>query len=167
MACGSRDIQAAHGSGGGGEAVGFDAELLEHGDVEVRQRVVALGVEGEVLAVPEAAAGEDDGQVGGDVAVGVAHVAAVEDHGAVDERLAVFRGGAEVGDELVEEAHVLVVDALELGDFLRVFPVVGQVVVALADGFPVHDDGRGADAVEHASGSVPNNRQLPVKPELL
>lgn len=81
-----------------------------------------LGVEGEALSVPEAAAGEDDGQVGGDVAVGVAHGAAVEDHGAVDERLAVLRGGAEVGDELIEEAHVFVVDALELGDFLRVCP---------------------------------------------
>jgi hypothetical protein len=62
----SRHFQPAHGAGGGGEAVGFDAELLEHGDVEVRQRVVALGVEGEVLAVPEAAADEEDGQVGGD-----------------------------------------------------------------------------------------------------
>ena len=71
MARGSHHFQSAHGAGGGGEAVGFDAELLEHGDVEVRQRVVALGVEGEVLAVPEAAAGEDDGEVVGDVAVGV------------------------------------------------------------------------------------------------
>jgi hypothetical protein len=40
-----------------------------------RQRVVALGVEGEVLAVLEAAAaGEDDRQVGGDVADGVAQL---------------------------------------------------------------------------------------------
>jgi hypothetical protein len=70
MACGSRDFQPAHGAGGGGEAIGFDAELLEHGDVEVRQRIVALGVEGGVLAVPEAAAGEEDRQVGGDLASG-------------------------------------------------------------------------------------------------
>ena len=74
MAASSRDFQTAHGAGGGGEAVGFDAELLEHGDVEVRQRVVVLGIEGEVLAVPEAAAGEEDGQVGGDVA-GAVHAA--------------------------------------------------------------------------------------------
>ena len=58
LAGGSGHFQPAHGAGGGGEAVGFDAQLLEHGDVEVRQRVVAPGVEGEVLAVLEAAACE-------------------------------------------------------------------------------------------------------------
>ena len=48
----------------------------------------------------------------------LSHVAAVKHHGAVDERLAVLRSGAEAGDELVEEAHVLFVDALGLGDLL-------------------------------------------------
>lgn len=50
-----------------GEAVGFDAESLKHGDKQIRQRDFLLVVI-EKLAVPEAhvaAATQDDGVVGG------------------------------------------------------------------------------------------------------
>jgi len=42
-------------------------------------------VEEQVLAVLEAATGEDDRQIGGDMGVGIAEVAAVEHHGAVEQ----------------------------------------------------------------------------------
>ena len=52
---------------------------LEHGDEEVGQRVIVLLIEGEVLPVVPAAAGEQDGEVLVVVVVAVAEVAAVED----------------------------------------------------------------------------------------
>jgi hypothetical protein len=60
---------------------------LQHGDEEVAERLVVIALEGEVLAVLEASAGEEDGEVGVVVDVGVAEVAAVEDHGAVEQAL--------------------------------------------------------------------------------
>ena len=48
---------------------------LQHGDEQVRQRIVALAVEGKMFAVPEAAAGQEDGQVDVGVGVGAAHAA--------------------------------------------------------------------------------------------
>ena len=41
----------------------LDAHALEHGDEEIGQRVVALAIEGKMLAVPETAAGEEGRQV--------------------------------------------------------------------------------------------------------
>ncbi|HWB02201.1 MAG TPA: hypothetical protein VG796_04190 [Verrucomicrobiales bacterium] len=51
-------------------------KALEHADVEVAQGRRVLGIEVEVLAVLEAAAGEEDGEIFGGVAAGVAGVAA-------------------------------------------------------------------------------------------
>ena len=46
------------------KCIRFRAHLLEHGDEEVAQRCVGIALEGKVLAVFEAAAGEEDGEVG-------------------------------------------------------------------------------------------------------
>ena len=71
----------------------LDPHPLEHRDEQVRQRIIAAAVEGQVLAVPEAAAGEERRQVRRRVRVGVAEVGAVQDHRAVQQRLAAFPGG--------------------------------------------------------------------------
>ena len=57
----------------------LEAETLEHGDIEIRQRIVVFAVEGQVLPVPEAAAGQKNGQVA--VVVGAAvHVRSHQHH---------------------------------------------------------------------------------------
>lgn len=66
-----------------GKLVRFDAEVLKHGDEEIRHWRIVLRVEGEVLAVFETAAGEDEGEILVTVGVGVAEAAPVEDLGAV------------------------------------------------------------------------------------
>src|SRR4051794_98051 len=66
-------LQPTHGSPAGGKLVRLDSQALEHGDEEVGERVIVLLVEGEVLAVPEAAAGQEHGQVDVGVRVGAAH----------------------------------------------------------------------------------------------
>src|SRR5437879_6490783 len=71
-------VQARQRPGAGTEPVRVDAQALEHAHVEVRQRRRVARVESQVLAVPEAAAGEDDRQVPRRVATGVAEVAAEE-----------------------------------------------------------------------------------------
>jgi hypothetical protein len=65
--------------------VGLDAQTLEHAHVEVAQGRRVLGIETEVLAVFEAAAGEEDGEIFRGVAAGVAGIAAGENGGAVEE----------------------------------------------------------------------------------
>ena len=59
----SRHLQSLQRSGAGAEAVGFEAEALEEGDVEVAEGRRILRVEGEVLTVLEAAAGEMGSEV--------------------------------------------------------------------------------------------------------
>ena len=54
-------FQPAHRSGRGGKLVRFDSHALEHGDEEIWQRIVALAVEGEVLAMLEATTTEENG----------------------------------------------------------------------------------------------------------
>src|SRR5262249_39908881 len=88
----SRHLQPAEGAAAGGELVRLDAQALEHGDEQVRQRVVLLLVEGEVLAVAEAAAREQDGEVVVGVRVGAAHAGAVQHHRPVQQRLVALAG---------------------------------------------------------------------------
>src|SRR4051812_47499549 len=56
------------------ELLRLDAQPLQHADVEVAQGRRVLGVEAQVLPVPEAAAGEQDGEVLDGVAAPVAQV---------------------------------------------------------------------------------------------
>ena len=55
--------QPGQGAVAAGEVVGFDAHLLEHRDIEIGEGGVVPRVEGEMLSVLEAAAGQQDGQV--------------------------------------------------------------------------------------------------------
>ena len=56
--------------------VGLDPQTLEHAHVEIAQGRRVLRIEMQVLAVLEAAAGEEDGQIFCGVAAGVAGIAA-------------------------------------------------------------------------------------------
>jgi nucleoside-triphosphatase THEP1 len=91
-------LESAHGAGGGGELVRFEAHPLEHRDEQIRQRVVAIGIERQVLPVPEPAAGKDCRQVGGHVGVGVTEVRAVKNHRAVQQGFPVFAGGFQLSE---------------------------------------------------------------------
>ncbi len=75
------DIQPRQRAGARGEAVGFDAEALERADEQIAQRRVLGRVEGQMLAVFEAASGKQDGQVLVAVAARVAQVRAEEHRG--------------------------------------------------------------------------------------
>src|SRR5262245_49229094 len=70
-------FQAGQRARASAELVRLDAQPLQHADEEVAQGRVLL-VESEVLAVLEAAAGEQDGEVLDGVAAAVAEVAAQE-----------------------------------------------------------------------------------------
>lgn len=117
---------------------------MEHGEVEVGEGGVVVSLEGDVLAMLEASSGEDDGEVGVVVDVGVAHTAAVEDHRLIEEALAVFFGGCQVGQMVVQELELLAIGLFQLLNFLRGLAVVGEVVI------PV---GCGVLAVEFEDGS--------------
>lgn len=75
---------------------------MQPGDEEVAEGFVVLAGERHVLTVLQTAAREEDEEVGVVVDVGVAEVAAVEDHGAVEQALAVLTEGDELAEELTQ-----------------------------------------------------------------
>lgn len=65
--------------------------------------------------------------------VGIAEVAAVEDHGVVEQAFGVGRGcGGECGDEIAQVPHLLQVHLFELGELLLRLAVVAEIVIAVA-----------------------------------
>src|SRR5262249_26163921 len=81
-----RGFKPAQRTGARAEAVDIDAGALQHADEEIGQRRRIGAFEGEMLAVAEAAAREEDGQVARRMAARVAEVAREEHAGAVEQR---------------------------------------------------------------------------------
>ncbi|MFM2179329.1 MAG: hypothetical protein RL015_3427 [Verrucomicrobiota bacterium] len=81
----------------------------------------------------ESAAREEDGEVGAVVDVRIAEVAAVEDHGVIEEALGVGRGrGGECSDEIPQVTHLLEVHFFEFGELFLRLAVVAEIVIAVA-----------------------------------
>ena len=113
------------------ERVCFDTEVLKHRDKEVAQRFVLIAPEGEVLAVLETATSKKDRQVRVVVRVGIPHVAAEQDHRAVQQPDFAFTGFGKLSEQLVEQHHLLMVGVDELLDFRFGLPMVAEVMVAV------------------------------------
>ena len=104
----SARIQPGQGAGAAAEFVSGDAHPLLHRNEEFAQRLVLQGVEGEVLTVFEAASREEDGKVGAVVDIGVAEIAAIEDHGVIEQTGGIARGrGGECGEKIAQVPHLL------------------------------------------------------------
>ena len=86
----SPHFQSANGPGARSERVDFQAEPLQHRHVDIAQRRIVALIERQVLPVFEAAAGQQDRQVSGVVAAGVAQVAAEQHHRAVEQGFVLF-----------------------------------------------------------------------------
>lgn len=102
----------------------------------------------------ETAAGEDEGEVAEVVGVGVAEVAAEQDHGVVEEVAVAFFFGFEVGEEGVEGVELGAFDESELVDFFGVLTVVGKIVVVDGDAGDRGDVAALADEQGDESGAV-------------
>src|ERR1700722_6738672 len=110
MASSSQHFQSCQGAGAVAELVHFQTEALEHRYVEVAQRRVALRVESEVLAVFEAAPGEQHRHVLDAVDAGVGKVAAEEHRGPLEQGGAVFLGVLQLLEEVAQGLHHLGLD---------------------------------------------------------
>ena len=64
----------AEPSGRRRKSIGFQPEPLEHRDEKIGQRVIAIGVKAQVLAVLETAAGQESGKVRGHMRVSISEV---------------------------------------------------------------------------------------------
>jgi hypothetical protein len=83
----SGDFETCHTARAAGEAFGLNAHPLQHRDEQIAQRRIVVGPEDEVLSVPESASSEENREVRIIVNVRVAHVAAIEHHGMVEQPL--------------------------------------------------------------------------------
>lgn len=136
----------------------FEAHALHDGQEEVAEkgsRICGIvAIDGVVGAVFEGTACEKDGEAAIVMGVRIAHSAAVEDGGGIEERLAVHIGFVlQVAEEVTEASDVLGPDAIEFGDLGGVVAVVGEAVVAGAEFFaidgedlPLSGDEKGDDA---------------------
>ncbi len=123
-------FQAGKRSGAGAELFGFDAHALEHGDEEVRERRRVVLIERQVLAVTEAASGQEDGHVLDAVGGSVAQVAREEDHRAIQQARAVLFGLLQLLEKLAQGFHLFDFERLKLRDLAGILAVVRQVVMA-------------------------------------
>ena len=110
--------------------LGFHAEVLEGGEVEIGEGVVVGGVEGKVLAVFEAAAAEEDGHVAVVVRGSISKVGGEEGHGVVEE-ICSF----ELAEEVSPAVDGGLFDDGELVEFFGALAVVGEGVVGFFDPF--------------------------------
>src|SRR6266404_3714500 len=90
---GSHQILATHRARSGSELVCLNPHSLEHRNKEIRQWIVMVLVEREMLAVLEAASGDYRGQIGSDMGVGVAEICSIKDHGALEQGVTIFTHG--------------------------------------------------------------------------
>jgi hypothetical protein len=124
--------------------------VLEHGNEEIAERFVVIAFEGVVLAVLEAAASEQNGEVGVVVLVRIAHVAAEENHRAVEEAGVVFVLRGEALDEFAIEHHLLAVSVFELFHLFGRLTVMAEAVVAVGGAFIVVDlEGGCGKGIDH------------------
>ena len=85
------------------------------------------------LDVPAAAAGHERGHVVVPVPHAVAHAAAEDDDGMVEQRAVAVRGGAQFVEEVREHLDVIAVNFGHLADPLLVPGVVRQLVMRVGD----------------------------------
>lgn len=106
---------------------------MEHGDEEIGEGVVALGVEGEVLAVLEAAAREESREVRRHVCVRVPEIGPVEDHRPVEQRVVVLLHALQLGEEIIQQPHVPLIDRAQLSELRLVAAMMREVVIPVGD----------------------------------
>src|SRR5678815_3244226 len=126
-------LQPAERASAGGEFVRLDAEALEHADVEIGNRRRFVRVEREMLAVFEASASKQEGEVLRRVVRRIAQVAAEKDHRVVEQRAVLLAGLLELCQEFAVRLHQFQFHLAELRDFSRILAVVGKIVVTLRD----------------------------------
>ena len=105
------------------ELIALDAHLLEQRDEEIAQRCLLAAIlwEEEMMAVLEAPAREHHGQVRVGMCAGIAHAAA-EDHGGVVQQRAptdVLHGGEPL-QEVIQLRHQRRLDDVQLPQLVRV-----------------------------------------------
>ena len=116
------------------KAVFMDAELIQHGKVEVGHR--GFEVVAKVTAGLEGAAGfagEEDGEVFVVVAVAVADSGAVKNHAVVQKAAISFGDGFEALQDVGDLAGVELVDVADFSLFCGIVLVVGERVMAFVD----------------------------------
>ena len=93
---------ALEASAAASEGVSLNPHALHHAYEEIAERSVVITLEYNMLTMFESAAGEQNGQVGIVVDVRITHAAAVQNHGAVEQPLAILFLHREARERLVE-----------------------------------------------------------------
>ena len=74
------NVQFSHGTGAGGELSLWDTHTLHQVNKQVRQRIVVVSIEGQVLSVFQSTTRNEHRHVGGSVLVGISKIATVHNY---------------------------------------------------------------------------------------
>src|SRR5215831_19669346 len=92
----SSHFESVHSPGARRELIDVNSKALQDRDEQVRERIVPIPIEADMLTVFEAATGQDRWQVGGEMLVSVSHIRPVKNHGAIEQRFAAFLSGSQI-----------------------------------------------------------------------
>ncbi|MDB4617568.1 hypothetical protein OAE25_02815, partial [Verrucomicrobiales bacterium] len=96
------------------KAVSLDAHLLKHPDEDITQRGVVVLVKRQVLPVAKPTTREDNWEVVVIVNVGITHVAAIENHGVVQQAAVRLLDFLEIPKKVAEQLHLRGFDLFQL-----------------------------------------------------
>ncbi len=137
-------------AGAAAKRIRLDAHAAQHGNKEIAERRVVIAFEGDVLAVFETTTGQNDGKIRVVVDVGLAHVAAVKHHGAIQQTFVAFRLAGQIAQQFGEHDHLLAVCGFKLAKLLLVLSVVTEAVIALGGVLPSRQlEDRRSERIEH------------------
>ena len=106
-ASGSRHLKPRNGTVARSERIHVGSQALEKLHVQITERRVLLRIEGEVPAVSETSAGDEDRHVLIIVAARIAEVAAEHHDGAVQQRAPFLMRAFQPRQKFAEERHLL------------------------------------------------------------
>src|SRR5262249_8743290 len=93
-------FQAPHAARGGCEFVILQPHPPQHRNEKVRQWIIVISVERQMLAVFKSATGKNGWQVCGHMSISVPKVGAVKHHGTVEQGFAVFLNGFQFAEQI-------------------------------------------------------------------
>ena len=112
-----------------GELLPLDTEIVQHAYKKIGKRGVDVAVIGQMLAMSKTASREDDRKIDIVVDVGVPHVAAIENHGVIQQAAIGLLNVLEIPKEFPEQIYLADLDLFELSQLHLIFSVMGKVVV--------------------------------------
>ena len=108
----------------GTECIHLDSHVLQHRHEQITKRVVFFAIKGKMLTMTQPTSSEQDGKIRGVMNVRITEVAAIQDHGLVQQSSITLGLGSQVSDESTQLPEVFASCRFQL---TQLFPVLAMM----------------------------------------